>query len=394
MENSVKKNPQDAHVSSIPSIGKKQTKFGRFFSQKTNKLLLATVVVPTCLSAVYFGLIASDVYVSESSFVVRSPRTQGSLSGLGALLQGAGFSKAQDDIYSVHEFMRSRDALQGISSIVPLKQEYSSANVDVLSRFNPLGMDGTFEGFYRYYLGMVAIELDSTTSISTLKTKAYTPETALKLNQNLLESAEVLINQLNDRARTDLVSFAEQQVNQARENVQEKADRLNDYRVKYGVYDLELQTKVQLQAISKLQDELIAIKTQYAQVMAVTPNNPQISSLIAREKSIRTEINSELSKLNGKGDSSFATKAAEFEKLTLESKLAETQFTSALTSFESAKIEMLKKQLYLEKISQPNKPDLALEPQRFKNILITFILGLIVYGVLKLLIASLREHQD
>ena len=68
--------------------------FMSFFKKASkNKLLMGVVVLPTLLSAVYFGVLASNVYVSESSFVIRSPRSQGSLSGLGALLQGAGFSR-------------------------------------------------------------------------------------------------------------------------------------------------------------------------------------------------------------------------------------------------------------------------------------------------------------
>ena len=42
-----------------------------------NKLLLLTTIIPTVLAIVYFGLIASDVYISESRFVVRSPERQG-----------------------------------------------------------------------------------------------------------------------------------------------------------------------------------------------------------------------------------------------------------------------------------------------------------------------------
>ena len=62
-----------------------------------NRLLLLTVVLPTLLSGIYFGLIASDIYISESRFVVRSPQRQAS-TGLGALFQGAGFSRSQDNI--------------------------------------------------------------------------------------------------------------------------------------------------------------------------------------------------------------------------------------------------------------------------------------------------------
>jgi capsule polysaccharide export protein KpsE/RkpR len=36
-------------------------------------LFLLTVLLPTCLSVIYFGILASDVYISDARFVVRSP---------------------------------------------------------------------------------------------------------------------------------------------------------------------------------------------------------------------------------------------------------------------------------------------------------------------------------
>jgi capsular polysaccharide transport system permease protein len=64
-----------------------------------NVILWLTVILPTALAVVYFGLIASDVYISESRFVVRSPQ-RAAQTGIGALLQGTGFSRSQDDTYS------------------------------------------------------------------------------------------------------------------------------------------------------------------------------------------------------------------------------------------------------------------------------------------------------
>ena len=58
---------------------------------RVNKLFVCLVVVPTALAVLYFGLLAHDVYVSESDFVVRSPQRQ-MTSGIGALLQGTGLS--------------------------------------------------------------------------------------------------------------------------------------------------------------------------------------------------------------------------------------------------------------------------------------------------------------
>ena len=78
---------------------------------RVNIILWCTVIIPTVLAIIYYGLIASDVYISESRFVVRSPQRQ-TQTGLGALLQGTGFARSQDDTYSVHDFVLSRDALK------------------------------------------------------------------------------------------------------------------------------------------------------------------------------------------------------------------------------------------------------------------------------------------
>ncbi|MEW6318702.1 MAG: hypothetical protein AB1670_20240, partial [Pseudomonadota bacterium] len=79
--------------------------------KRVNRLFLGTVVVPTALATLYFGVVASDIYVSESRFVVRSPQRQSQSGSLSALLQGTGFSRAQDDTYPVIDYIESRDAL-------------------------------------------------------------------------------------------------------------------------------------------------------------------------------------------------------------------------------------------------------------------------------------------
>ena len=96
----------------------------QFNLKKINFLFLGIVVLPTVLSAIYFGAIAADRYVSESSFVVRSANNQSNVSNLGALFQNVGISRSQDDIYTVQEYMRSRSALGELSKQMPVRSFY------------------------------------------------------------------------------------------------------------------------------------------------------------------------------------------------------------------------------------------------------------------------------
>src|SRR5580704_5186723 len=93
---------------------------------KNHVVLLLTVVIPTCLAAVYYGSVASDVYISESRFLVRSPQHQSQSGAFGQLLQGAGLSHSQDDTYSVHDFILSRDALHELERSADVRNAFTS----------------------------------------------------------------------------------------------------------------------------------------------------------------------------------------------------------------------------------------------------------------------------
>jgi len=357
-----------------------------------NRLFLYTVVIPTLISLIYFGLIASDVYVSESRFVVRSPDKKNT-SGLGALLQGAGFSRSQDDGYAVHDYILSRDALQKLESRYAISKSYGSQNVDLVNRFGALDRDYSFEALLRYYLKHVTVESDSVSSISTLKVRAYTSEEAFHINENLLHSSEALVNQLNERGRQDMIRFATNEVASAKKNALAAALAVSQYRNQNNLFDPEKQSALHLQMISKLQDQLIAAQSQLKQIEGLTPNNPQMPALKSVITSLQASIGNETAKVAGSG-SSLSHKSVEYERLDLESMFAEKQLAIALTSLEQARNEAQRKQFYLERIVEPNKPDVAMEPRRIRNIIATLLLGLILWGVLTMLLAGVREHQD
>mgnify|MGYP002776421654 CR=1 FL=1 len=362
------------------------------FLKKINKLFVLTVLVPTLLATVYFGLWASDVYTSESSFVVRSPEKP-SASTLGVLLKGAGFSSARDESYTVQSYILSRDALAVLMAELALDKAYANPQVDFFNRFASLDGDNSFEALHRYYQKKVAVLTDSNSSISTLTVKAFTAQDAQRANQVLLDRSEALVNRLNERGRQDLIRFAKAEVDQAADKAKTTALALSSYRNSQGVVDPERQATAQLQQVAKIQDELIATTTQLAQLKAFTPDNPQIASLDIRAKTLRAEIANETGKVTGNAKS-LSNKAADYQRLALEADLASKQLASAMASLESARNEALRKQVYLERIAQPSLPDAAQEPRRLRSILSTLLLGLMAWGILSMLVAGVREHQD
>lgn len=357
-----------------------------------NKLLLITTIIPTSLSILYFGLIASDVYISESRFVVRSPERQ-SASPLGLILKGAGFSKAQDDSYTVQDYVLSRDALKALNDELKIKDAYSSSEIDMFSRFAGTDWDDSLEAFHQYYQKKVNVQLDSASSITTLTVRAFTPEGAQGVNQRLVELAESLVNKLNERGRQDMIRFAADEVAEAQTKAKAAALALSQYRNAKGVIDPEKQSTIPLQQIAKLQDELISTKGQVMQLEKLAKDNPQLPVLRQRVGLLNAEIDAETRRVTG-GERSLAGKAAEYQRLALEKEFSEKMLASAMSTLEQAKNEAQRKQLYLERIVLPNIPDQAMEPRRIRGIVSTLVVGLVMFAVLTMLVAGMKEHLD
>jgi capsular polysaccharide transport system permease protein len=359
-----------------------------------NRLFVATVFVPTLLAVVYYGFMASDVYTSESRFVVRSPQRQQSSSMLGSILSGSGFARSQDDAYSIHDFVMSRDALRELDTKLQVSKAYSSNEVDFVSRFPGMFNGNSFEELHKYYGRQVSVNTDSASNITALTVRAFTAEQAFAVNELLLTMSERLVNQINERGRQDLVKYAQTEVSEAEKKAKDAAIALASYRSQRSVFDPDRQSAIQLQQMSKLQDELIASKMQLIQVRSLSPDNPQIPVLQKRVTGLQQEMDTEMAKVAGIGGNSLTNKAADFERLNLERAFADRQLASAMTSLENAKNEARRKALYLERIVQPNRPDIAVEPRRLRAIFTVLMMGLIAWGILNILLAGVREHKD
>jgi capsular polysaccharide transport system permease protein len=360
---------------------------------KSLKLFFVTVVLPTVVAAIYFGAIASAVYISESRFIVRSPERQ-NVSPLGMLFKNAGFSRSQDDSYPVQDFILSRDALKALDDERHLKKAFSDRSIDVISRFSGLDWDDSFENLHRYYQKMVGVQLDSTSSITTLSTRAFTAEDAYGMNQRLVEMSEALVNQLNERGRQDMIGFAAREVANAEAKATAAALTLTRYRNDQGVIDPEKQSVIPLQQIARLQDELFATKLQIGQLEKLAEDNPQLPVLRQRARLQEQAIQADMRRVAGARDHSLASKAGEYQRLVLEKEFADKMLASAMSTLELARSDAQRKQLYLERIVQPNKPDVPREPRRLRDVLITFIVSLIIWGILSLLLAGIREHHE
>jgi len=358
---------------------------------KLPTLFVVAVLVPTAISILYFAL-CSDIYISESRFVVRSPEKESS-AGLGSLMKLGGGSSSGNEGYATHDYILSRDALETLNRDGLVSKAYGNPSISFLNRFDADGASGGRERLYRYYMKKMEVVHEPASSITTLRVRAFAPQDAYEINRRLLVQAESLVNKLNQRARSDLINYATKELEEAKAVARDAALALSDYRTREGVVDPEQQATVQLQMISKLQDEMIATKTQLVQLRAFTPQNPQIPILQTRVQQLGREIDQQIGLVAG-NQKSLAATAAQFQRLQLESQLADKELGAAISSLQEARNEARRKRAYVERIVEPSKPDYPAEPRRLRGILNTFGVGLVVWALLTMLVSGIKEHKD
>ena len=211
--------------------------------------------------------------------------------------------------------------------------------------------------------------------------------------ESMLELGQNLINQLNRKANADAVNFYLSQVSSAESKVTNAELALTRYRNQSGLFIPGPQASLQSQLISKLEEEFLRTQLQLRRMEASTPRNPQLPMLKSQVADLRAQIRQQTTKLAG-NPHSIASKSAEYERLALNKAFAQRELANALASLQQAQVEAQKQQMFLELISAPSLPDLALEPRRARNTAAVFLLGFIVWGILSILIAGVREHHD
>jgi capsular polysaccharide transport system permease protein len=351
------------------------------------------VVLPVMVSILYYGFVASDIYVSEARFVVKSPDEKRSQSTtLASIIQTTGLSAGQEQTSEILEYVRSRDALRDLSKRLDMRAMYMRSQADWVSRY-PSGMqEDNFENLYKYYSKMVAAKLDHDTGTAVLTVKGFTPKDAYEIDEGLLKLSEDLVNRLNVRAQKTQVAEAEGRVSEAEKRVRAARLVMRQYRNDERVLDPGKEAGGVLEVSTGLTARRAALMAQLQSMIATAPRNPAIPALRNQIAALDGQIGLQAGRAAGTSNG-LASKLSEYENLQVEQDFATKMFTTAAASLEQARADAMQQQFYLERIVEPNVPDMALLPQRLFQILSVMGVALCLYLVGWMLIVGILEHR-
>ncbi|MFK4874882.1 Wzz/FepE/Etk N-terminal domain-containing protein [Novosphingobium sp. ZW T3_23] len=359
---------------------------------RKRRWFVIVVIVPTILAAIYYSLIAADVYTSEARFVIKSPdQKRPQLSSLANLIQTTGLSSGQEQTNEVLEYVRSRDALKALEKDTSIAARFGSPQADPISRFPHPFSDGSFEDLYRFYGKMVSASVDAETSTAILTVKAFTPEDAYQINAKLLNLSEEMVNRLNARAQNRGIAEAQKQVDEAAERVRKVRVALTGYRNSQELIDPGKQAVGVIEIANAMTAQRAVLQAQLDTMQRLTPDNPSIPALRRQIAAISAQISSQDGRVVGSGDG-IASKLGGYESLIAEQEFATASLTAANAGLVQARNDAQRQQFYLERIVDPNKPDMPLLPRRILSIIIVAAAATCLYFIGWMLIVGILEH--
>lgn len=363
-------------------------------SAKVKQLLLflLLVVIPWVLVIFYTLTIATPRYVSQSQVVVKqsSDNSVGTGSGLIAMLGGA--STSVEDSHYLISHIQSMDMLKILDPQFKFREHYRPTGSDPLSE---LPENASTEQLLKYYKSRINVEVDPTTQILTISTQGFSPDYTLALNKALLQQSEVFVNRISQQMATDQIVFAEKQLEDATNQLNETKNQLLNYQNKNELLDPEATAKALSSVIAGLEANLSSLRTEERQLLSyLNPDAPQVVSLRSQIKAVEQQLVQERKKLTSPDNSKLNTKALQFEQIKANVAFAEEKYKLALTAMEKTQYEATRKMKKLIVIASPFQAQEAMYPRKAYIIATSLVFLLIFYGFVQLILAVIRDHKD
>lgn len=352
---------------------------------------LGTVVgVPTLVAVVYFGLVASDVYVSEARFAVRSATNAGAAGGLGALLASPMLPSSGQDSLVVMDYATSKDMLDELRERIDVVAHYSDADVDPLSR---LDEDATQAELLEYFTERVQIERDIRSDVMTVKVRAFSPDMAQRIASLVIELNERLVNRLSSRIEEDALSSARDEVERAVQRVRSTAQDINRFQADNDSVSPADESTALFGRIASIEARLSETQAKLAETLAyMREDSADVVVLQNRVNALERQLRLEKARVTSGGDASLGSLMEAFQPLVLEQEIAQQQYAASLAALEAARLDAQRQKQYLITFVEPSFPDAATEPERLVKILTVAIFSFLAYLIGGLLWSALKDH--
>ncbi len=371
-------------------------KLSSLFSDRT--LFVSLFAAPVLGAAVYYSAVAADRYVSRTVVTVRDVGGGSSggsaLSAAAALFGGSsGSSIALSDVMYLQSYMHSMDMLQRLDAKLALRQHYEAPWYDPFYRLWP---HTSREWMLNYMASRIEITRDDFSGLLTVDVQGFEPAYAQTVAKTLLAESESFVNDYSHRIAREKLSFATAEASAALQRAKAAKQNLIEFQSRNKLLDPLSQAAANSNLTATLQAAQAKQETDLkAALDYLAEDSFQVKALQSQLSATRAQLEAErLRATTATGGIQLSALAVEYQGLITQAGFLDEAYKAALVSVEQARIDTLRKIKTVVVVDPPARPDSAIYPERFYNFFTVLALCSMLFAIVRLVVATVREHQD
>lgn len=358
------------------------------------------VIIPLVLFSFYQLLIASPRYLSQAQLIIKEPDSMSTLDPAMALLTGFGVGSSSSDTELVKAFVYSNDMLQYLESNFDLRAHYTNTDYDMFSR---LDSDASTEDLKDYYKKHIEVLIDDKSQVISVQVQAFQPEFAMTINQAIVNRAEWYINEISHRLAEEQLTFVKKEFELVDEKLRSAKSQLLGFQQRHNLLDPTAEGMAFQQITYGIEAEIAAKRTQLHLLRnSMSANAPMVIQARSELESMEDQLSRQRGRLTQQREDdpslpedeqnlSVSQLLAKFGEYKIDMELALNAYMSSQISLEKSRIEAYRQLKFLVTVESSTLAQDAKYPDVTYNIALFFVLNILLFGIGRILLATVNE---
>ena len=359
---------------------------------KVKKVRLKSLfMILLTISIIYVAFIKTSFYQSTTSITIKNLDDTSTTSSLLGLVSGQTSNSTQDAM-TLQEYLKSYEVYDKLDKKFNLSEYYNSFDIDFLQKMYPYN---SYEDFIELYNKHLNIRYDSKSNIITISFMHTKSKIAQEIVSFLISEAENKLNDYNKQTAQKQLQFIENETNKQKDLLDISIRVLEKYQNNEKTLDPNSQAQTNTVLLSELKSRLIENKAKLEKISKyLTSNAFEIVDLKREISQIENSINQLKKEQSGSDKKTLNKSIFEFEKLKAQVDLNTELYKQALLQLQSSKLEVSKDNKTLQVLVNPNLAQSYSEPRRFRELVTVILVLSLLYGILSMIGAIIKDHRE
>ncbi|MCH9739443.1 MAG: hypothetical protein K0U38_01190 [Epsilonproteobacteria bacterium] len=333
----------------------------------------------------------TELHESSSTVLIKDLKPTATPSDMLSALMPVSSSNMQDSKL-LEKFIYSSEMFQKVDEKFFLRQHYRSEKLDFLQRMYSFSSFENYFSLYKKRLTITYDDLSGTLDITFLHTN---PKLAQEILLYIIHQAEEKLNMYDKENGNELLDFINQQEKENKKILIISIEKLLSYQNSHKTIDPSIDIKAKSGILAKLETNLVQKEIEYANLKQyMNYQSIELKTLRGEIQSLKQKLSEVRSELSGTGSDELNENLFEFETLRSDVEFNKERYKQTLIQLDIASIQATQNAKNLIVITRPTLSDYYSSPDKMKNILTLLLVLFMIYGIVTMIYAIIKDHRD